>query len=526
MIIAGSDPDRIRAASGTIESGALSHGRTPFRRTPPLPPTARSAQAQPASARGSLSAAIRRLGPRAPGGLKVETLVPLLLLALALSAFLPGTRFELRSTADQVAVGTAATLISTLAALLFFDSFWRHQRRRDLLLAGGLAVIAVSNLGAGLLLANDVELAGHAAAWIVLGGRISGWLLIAAAALAPNRLLSRPGREATRIALTCAAALAALLALAILIGAHPVSAAAANSGPFANHTAMLAAQILLVALTGTCALALLRESRCDSSPAVRLLALACAFAAAAALANCAAPSFYASRVGVGDLLRLGWLTTLFACVCVQWSLDERRAHATALARERRRMAADVHDLIMQDLSFALAHARTLVDPAAGPQQASTVVTAGERALAGARGVVSELTEHACGPAARDPRPIVQAVEASVRAAARHTPLTFHAGDAPPSAKLDQSTHEALVHIAREAVTNAVKHARPTAIEVVLEHTGQWRLTVRDDGSGFDETPANPGFGLLSMRQSAHAVGGAVHVGSSTGEGTTVEAVLP
>ena len=87
-----------------------------------------------------------------------------------------------------------------------------------------------------------------------------------------------------------------------------------------------------------------------------------------------------------------------------------------------------------------------------------------------------------------------------------------------------------MHIAREAVTNAVKHARPNAIEVVLEHAGQWRLTVRDDGHGFDEAPAaNPavgGFGLVSMRESAHALGGAVHIGSLTGAGTTVEAVLP
>jgi signal transduction histidine kinase len=521
MIIAGSDPDRIRAASsGTIDSRVFNRGRTP-----PLNLTTQAPSAWPGPARGSLRAAIRSLGQRALG-VHVEILVPLLLLALALTAFLPGARFELRTSADQVAVDTTATLISTLAALLFFDRFWRHQRRRDLLLAGGLAVIAVSNLGTGLLLANDVELAGHSAAWIVLVGRVAGWLLIAAAALAPNRLLARPGREATRIALTSMAALAVLVALAILIGAHSVSRATALSGPLGNPTAMLAAQILLVAVAGACALVLLRETRRNPSPAVRLLALACAFAAAAALANCADPSFYASRVGVGDLLRLGWLMTLFGCVCVQWSQDERHAPATALARERRRMAADVHDLIMQDLSFALAHARTLVDHPARAQQASTVVTAGERALEGARGVVSELTEHDRGPAARDARPIAQAVEASVRAAARHTPLTFHAGHAPASAKLDRTTHDALVHIAREAVTNAVKHARPTAIEVVLEHAGQWRLTVRDDGSGFAETPANSGFGLLSMRQSAHAVGGAVHVGSSAGEGTTVEAVIP
>jgi signal transduction histidine kinase len=193
-----------------------------------------------------------------------------------------------------------------------------------------------------------------------------------------------------------------------------------------------------------------------------------------------------------------------------------------LAGERWQMATDVHDLIMQDLSLALANARALKDDPI-PSRAGIVVNALERALAGARDVLGGLSEH-------DTRPIAQTIEASVRAAARHTPLQFDGARVPSSAQPDPPTRAALVHIAREAVANAVKHARPNAIEVVLEHAGQWRLTVRDDGGGFDEVPAKPptvgGFGLVSMRESAHALGGAVHVGSATGAGTTVEAVLP
>ena len=71
----------------------------------------------------------------------------------------------------------------------------------------------------------------------------------------------------------------------------------------------------------------------------------------------------------------------------------RLAVEQALADERRRMAADVHDLIMQDLSLALATARTLADDPASASQASIVVAAGERALAGARDVVDGLVGH-------------------------------------------------------------------------------------------------------------------------------------
>ncbi len=199
------------------------------------------------------------------------------------------------------------------------------------------------------------------------------------------------------------------------------------------------------------------------------------------------------------------------------------AAARLLTHERRQMATDVHDLIMQDLSLALANARALENNPPPTSRAGIVVGALERALAGARDVLEGLSEH-------DTRPIAQTIEASARAAARHMPLQFDGARVPSSAQPDPPTRAVLVHIAREAVANAVKHARPNAIEVVLEHAGQWRLTVRDDGGGFDEALAEPsaigGFGLVSMRESAHALGGAVYVGSAFGTGTTVEAVLP
>ncbi|HXA55749.1 MAG TPA: hypothetical protein VNV37_12830, partial [Solirubrobacteraceae bacterium] len=265
----------------------------------------------------------------------LETLIPLALLALAATAFIPRTHLQLHTTGDQIAVQTTATLISTIAALLFFDRFWRHLRRRDLLLAVGLAVNAASNLGTSLLLTNDIELGGHAVAWIVLGGRLAAWSVIAFAALTSDRTIRRPSRTATRTAARWAAALAGVAILAVLLSARAVSPET-TEGPIGSATGMLIAQIVLVGLTGASAFALRRESLRESDSTTRLLTLACAFAAAAALANCAIPSFYASRVDIGDFLRLCWLMTLFACVCVEWSLDERRAALNALARERRR----------------------------------------------------------------------------------------------------------------------------------------------------------------------------------------------
>lgn len=188
--------------------------------------------------------------------------------------------------------------------------------------------------------------------------------------------------------------------------------------------------------------------------------------------------------------------------------------------DRRRIAADIHDLVMQDLSFALAGARALADHPALAAQAGLVVAAGERALAGARDVVQGLVD-------QDRRPVVAALEAAVREAARKAPVKFEAVGIQASAYADPPTHNALVHIGREAVTNAVKHAGPHAVvKVVLEHHDEWRLTVRDTGRGFDPSNVLIGFGLESMRWRARELRGSLRVMSAHAAGSTVEVTLP
>jgi signal transduction histidine kinase len=207
--------------------------------------------------------------------------------------------------------------------------------------------------------------------------------------------------------------------------------------------------------------------------------------------------------------------------CLLRSGAQRRA-AQALTHERRRVAADVHDLVMQDLSLALANARALAGDHGDTPWAEQVVSAGERALTGARSLVSDLAKDPT----RDSEPIVRAIEASAQAAARSTPLVFDADGVPRSARPDRPTREALVHIAREAVTNAIKHAGSSAIEVSLHYTGQWHLTVRDEGHGFDAANGSGSFGLNSMRTQVQELGGVLHIASAAQEGTTVKVVLP
>ena len=74
-------------------------------------------------------------------------------------------------------------------------------------------------------------------------------------------------------------------------------------------------------------------------------------------------------------------------------------------------------------------------------------------------------------------------------------------------------HE-LLRIAQEAVSNAVRHAHPTNVRIVLleEEAAHWTLSVIDDGRGMTLMPelyAQQGYGLNNMRERAGAIGGAV-----------------
>jgi len=85
-------------------------------------------------------------------------------------------------------------------------------------------------------------------------------------------------------------------------------------------------------------------------------------------------------------------------------------------------------------------------------------------------------------------------------------------------------HE-LLRIAQEAVSNAVRHARPHSVRISMsDEPAHWILAVEDDGIGMEQGPAQSareGFGLSSMRQRAGAIGGEWQIDSGPGRGTRV-----
>jgi signal transduction histidine kinase len=107
---------------------------------------------------------------------------------------------------------------------------------------------------------------------------------------------------------------------------------------------------------------------------------------------------------------------------------------------------------------------------------------------------------------------------------RRSPLPVEL-DVNLDGRLPNHVEVAAYYVTAEALTNAVKHARPTAIWVAADVVdGRLRLTVRDDGIGGAD-PAN-GSGLTGLTDRVEALGGTITVHSPPGEGTTLQVWLP
>ncbi|MBC3985834.1 GAF domain-containing sensor histidine kinase [Streptomyces buecherae] len=226
---------------------------------------------------------------------------------------------------------------------------------------------------------------------------------------------------------------------------------------------------------------------------------------------------------------LGILAQHAAIALTNARLYERSRELT-IAGERARLAHELHDAVAQKL-FSLrltAQAATALvhrDPDRARSELQQVTALAAEAADELRAAVVELR-----PAALDEDGLVATLrtQTQVLDRAQSTRVTFsaHGVRALPSAQ-----EEALLRVAQEALHNALRHAGASRVEVTLARHGASGalLSVRDDGRGFDPSAvrrAGRHLGLVSMRDRAAAVGGALTVESAPGKGTLIEMEVP
>jgi len=231
------------------------------------------------------------------------------------------------------------------------------------------------------------------------------------------------------------------------------------------------------------------------------------------------PSLYSYWVYSGDILRLGF------CVLLAWGIGAelraavQRTIEVAVLEERRRLARDLHDGVAQELAFITAEIAEL--PSDLHDRLSWIHSAAERGLYESRRAIAALTMPL-------DRPLTEALADSVEEIAARSATRLHL-DLEESVTAIAATREAVLRVAREAATNAVRHGNTRTLNVTLRGSvgGELRLEVADDGSGFDPAVVAPGgFGLTSMREQVESTGGRLVIQSVPGSGARVEARWP
>jgi signal transduction histidine kinase len=206
---------------------------------------------------------------------------------------------------------------------------------------------------------------------------------------------------------------------------------------------------------------------------------------------------------------------------------------TARETEAARISQELHDELGQELSVLRLEVerlrRKVVNPQQGqPQELTPLIEElGERIDATVRSVrriASELR-----PGVLDRLGLLAGIEWLLNELERRTGIAASLTAGGIGDKVDADVSTAVFRITQEALTNVVRHAKASAIDVELFGTADAiTLCIADNGEGFDAAAERraPSLGLFGMKERARGVGGALEINGIPGGGTTIRVVIP
>lgn len=244
---------------------------------------------------------------------------------------------------------------------------------------------------------------------------------------------------------------------------------------------------------------------------------------------------YRARVAAFSPRELTKLGSGFNQMAMRLAEMERRNHRlqeqleTVQEEERIELARNLHDEVSPLLFSVDVDAMTIKELAQTDEQPEII----ERSLA-IRNAVADMKRNVKGllgqlrPSGLHALSLANAIENLINYwKARRPEIIF--GVETPDKSWGTRIDSALYSIIRESLNNAVKHSRPSHIEVLVEETYHGVLVVRilDDGSGLDASAASGGFGLIGMKERAALLGGTLVVENRRDRrGVAVTARLP
>jgi signal transduction histidine kinase len=445
------------------------------------------------------------------------------LIATSLVLWSPLLVFGYRNPSLHLVLDSVDACVALLVAYLVYGRFTRKGRLQDLLLANGLVLLALS----GLVLSYIAETlsrpdAGTFGIWLPVTVRVLGGLLIAVAALSggmPARgfLRKRPSATISGAVVVSVTLIAVTLWSSrdqLPVALDPGYVPTSTDSPFtAAHPLLILGQAVAALSFFVASIAFTVQATRRNDELLRWLGPACAVGGFARLNYALFPSLYTEWLYTGDFLRTGCYVLLLVGATREmkqyWSAQAR----AAVLDDRRRLARELHDGVIQELIYIRSESHSLPDVAAGPR----IIGACERALDEARAAV-----HALGRAGDEPLGFM--LHRAARDLAERYRINLEV-DLDDSVTAEPDQKHALMRITREAVSNAVRHGKAERVWVRLTQDGTDRhLTIQDDGTGFDvpaTVAASGGYGLTSMRDRARALPGTFSVEATSDSGSVV-----
>ncbi|HEU0132155.1 MAG TPA: ATP-binding protein [Mycobacteriales bacterium] len=206
---------------------------------------------------------------------------------------------------------------------------------------------------------------------------------------------------------------------------------------------------------------------------------------------------------------------------------EEAARDRAVAAERDRIAADLHDSVGQLFVGIGLLARRAADelPADSPW-AQRFARLTDISREGKWAIDDAVRALAFVPARRG---LVDSLRALARSVGADSGIDVAVRADGRARRLPAEAEQALFRVAHQALANAWRHARCTAVGVeVAYEPGAVRVRVRDDGVGLGQRPpdTSAGFGMSTMRRAVAGVGGTLRVANEEPHGVLVEARVP
>jgi signal transduction histidine kinase len=227
------------------------------------------------------------------------------------------------------------------------------------------------------------------------------------------------------------------------------------------------------------------------------------------------------------------ILTLVGIAAAFWAYmvaKQKRQQFQVILTERNRVARELHDTLEQGLAGIALQLEAVTgsletSPVAARQSLDVARQMLRYSLEEARRSVLDLRSEAL-----ESRGLAGALSTLARQMTIGTTPRVDVRIEGPVCRLDAAHEHHLLRIGLEALTNALKHAKATRIDMLLRFDAECiELVVSDDGCGLGQGPMElPGghFGLRGVRERVDKLGGTVVFDSRPGDGTRVAVTVP